>query len=384
MSSFPSHNVGLVNLGNTCFLNSVLQALRLCPPLMKVFLADPTRTLATRTETKKGPLMSAFQTLLRDVWTAEDGGSLIPRGFVATLGQTVRDCDDDWYRPRQQADSAECLQYILDALHDAIYRRVNIRISGEARNTEERAQLAAMEAWSQFFAKEYSPIVEHMFGQNQSQVRCESCGHTSNRYEPWSMLKLPIPGGDVPGSSVPSMTDCLNAAHELERIEDYQCDGCKGRHVATIANKISRLPTVLILVLKRFTNTGAKIRGRVAWDLDSLDLSPWLAFSRCPYTDSPTQSVYESFAVIEHMGSANGGHYRTFARDFGGDMAPWTEYDDSAVRGNVPPSEIVNEDSYIVFLTPRESRTKLHAMTMAAVNGLASASASADGQKASK
>jgi ubiquitin C-terminal hydrolase len=339
---------------------------------MKVFLADPTRTLATRSGTKKGPLMAAFQTLLRDMWSSEDGGSLVPRGFVGALGQTVRDCDDDWYRPRQQADSAECLQYILDALHDAIYRRVNIRISGEARNAEEHAQLAAMEAWSQFFAKEYSPIVEHMFGQNQTQIRCE-CGHTSNRYEPWSMLKLPIPGGDVPGSSVPSMADCLNAAHESERIEDYQCDGCKGRRVATITNKISRLPTVLILVLKRFTNTGAKIRGRVVWDLNNLDLSPWLAFSRCPYTDSPTQSIYESFAVIEHMGSAHGGHYRMFARTPQEQSVDsvWTEYDDSGVRDNVPSAEIVNEDSYIVFLTPQESRSKMNEMMADAVNKLA-------------
>jgi ubiquitin C-terminal hydrolase len=334
---------GLVNLGNTCFLNACLQALARCPPLVDYLLKDRTKTPATRSGSKKGPLLSALQTFLTDVDGKE--GTYKPTVVVQTLLQVVAACDDDWYRPRQQADAAECIQYLLDGLHDALYRPVRITIHGEAATKEQRDQVAALESWSRFFSKEYSPIVEYFYGQSQISITCDTCRNASVRYEPWMMLKVPIPGGDVVGSDVPTFEACMSKAFASEAIPDYACDTCKSRQPAVMTTRISKLPNILLLSFKRFTNTGAKIRAQIDWDLDAMSLKPWLAFDRCPFADRRARTSFRTFAVIEHNGSSRGGHYRMFARE----AATWIEADDESIRA-VDVGTVVSPDSYVVFL----------------------------------
>lgn len=345
-TSVTTKPVGIANLGNTCFLSSSLQALRACPQLVTAILNNRHRLRST---SKKTALFEAFQALLRDF---EGSSTIVPRGFVAALQHTCHACDDDWYQPRQQADAAECIQYILDALHDAVYRQVLITVEGTARTAADKSQIKGLNAWSTFFAKEYSPVVEHFYGQHQIRIQCTACKYVSERYEPWSTLKLPIPGGDRVGAEIPTFSACVSAAHATETIEEYACDGCKSSQTARITTRISKLPNILVLTLKRFTNTGAKIRGLIPWNLEGEDFAPWMCWSRCPFqnTDAP-RTVYETFAVVEHLGSSRGGHYRSFA--YSNKAADWTEYDDDAVRPNIPPASVVSADSYVLFLRPR-------------------------------
>lgn len=345
-----STKIGLGNLGNTCFLNSVLQALRLCWPLADLFL--PYNSLPVRAESKKKGLLQAFQTLLRDFWrvvpAAGTQPTLIPHGFFHHLRTVLQETDDDWYRPGQQSDAAEALQYILDSLHDALYRPVRMEVLGSAMpaSAEEAAQRRAIESWIGFFKKEYSDIVKHLYGQVQAAVQCTQCSTVSERYEPWLMLKAPIP---MPGTQ--SLTTCLDAAFAPETISDYHCETCAKKVPAILRTRISHLPSVLILTLKRFTNTGAKLGGKIAWDLNALDFTSYFAFSYDPISGGSAAAgalTYETFAVVEHKGIAQGGHYRMYGKQ----GSVWNEYDDSAVRA-VHPDAVVTEDSYILFLMPR-------------------------------
>jgi len=348
--------IGLANLGNTCFLNVILQVLRLSPAIGDMFLKNTVHEPPLRKDSKKKDFVIAFRTLIHDFWRkVPDTGtipSMVPRGFLHALHTTLRETDDDWYQQGQQADAAEALQYVLDSLHDGLSRRVAMDILGEASSEEEESQNKALRSWGAFFAKEYSPIVHHFNGQMQIRIVCSKCNTSSERYEPWLMLKAPIPGADTAGSAIPTMDTCLNSAFAEEVIEDYSCETCKSKQKATIHNKISRLPPVTILTLKRFTNGGQKVRGRIPWDLESLDFAKWTAFRRDPFVEEDVDMVteYKTFAVIEHQGSTRGGHYRMYARQ--GDA--WNEYDDSSVR-TVHPEHVVTADSYIAILLPKET-----------------------------
>jgi ubiquitin carboxyl-terminal hydrolase 36/42 len=338
---------GLLNLGNTCFLNAVLQALRMCPPLVNYLLKDRTRTPATRRESKKGPLVSALQLFFADM-EAPVEPVYRPVGIVTALLNTVRACDDDWYQPRQQADAAECIQYLLDGIHDAVYRQVRITIHGEAETREQHSQMKALQSWSQYFAKEFSPIVENFYGQYQICIECTKCKNVSERFEPWLMLKAPIPGGHTAGADVPTLEACMSAAFAPEMIPGYACEHCKSPQTAVMTTRISKLPNILLFTFKRFTNTGAKIRGQIDWDLDALSLRPWMAFGRCPFSCLPISGKFRTFAVIEHCGSARGGHYRMFARK----EQSWLECDDEAVQA-VPTERVISADSYVIFAVPQ-------------------------------
>lgn len=340
-------HVGLLNLGNTCFLNAVLQAFWRCAPLKEYLLKD-TVPIRMRKESKKSPLVSALQKFFVDMKAASHG-MYRPAGVVDAILSTVSACDDDWYMPRQQADAAECIQYFLDGIHDAVYRPVRITIHGETLTSEHKSQILALKSWEQFFAKEYSPIVEHFYGQYQIRIQCQKCRNVSERYEPWLMLKAPIPGGDKAGSDIPTFEACMNAAFAPETIPDYACEHCKTAQMAVLTTRIAKLPNILLLTFKRFTNTGAKIRGQIDWDLDVLSLQPWMAFARCPFSDTPVAAKFRTFAVIEHAGSAKNGHYRMFAREA---QDQWFECDDESVKP-VLSKHVVSPDSYVIFAVPQ-------------------------------
>jgi len=165
---------------------------------------------------------------------------------------------------------------------------------------------------------------------------------------------------------VPNLDNCVEAAFANDSIDDFHCITCsnadaqkngvmtnvKGK--AIITNRISRLPPVVILSIKRFTNEGNKVRGKIAWDLDNVDLSPVMAFSRNPFNDMDSP-IYETYAVIEHHGSLQGGHYTMYAKQ----NNAWLEYDDNSIT-NVTPDRVVSADSYIMFLVPKEKSLQMN------------------------
>lgn len=357
--------IGLANIGNTCFLNVVLQALRHCPPINTIFLSE--HDVMAREKSNRKQLLTAFQTLMRDFATvtpphAGMRPSLVPRGFFHSLHTVLRETDDYWYRHGQQCDAAEALQYIIDSLHHAMYRKVRMSVSGTASSPEHASHIKAITSWASFFENEYSPIVNHFNGQYMIKITCMKCNTVSERYEPWLMLKAPIPGADVVGGPAPTMTACLNAAFESETIDDYACDCCKSKQRAVKSERISRLPPVTIVSIKRFTNAGHKVRGLIPWDLNALDFRPWMAFERSPFSDD-CSSVYKTFAVIEHHGSTGGGHYRMYARDT---TDIWHEYDDSSVT-TVTPDHVITSDSYIALLMPSDCIERMNRDMAAAV-----------------
>ena len=353
-----STTIGLANLGNTCFLNVVVQALRLSPPLCAMFL---TNTVEPRKESNKKQLLEAFQIIMRDFWRHPlplgAKPQLNPRGFHGAFLRTIQESGDDWHRYGQQSDAAETIQYILSGLHDAMYKNVRMVVTGKSANSQEDEYIKAINAWGTFFSKEYSPIVDSYNGQTQTEVICDACKAVSMRYEPWLMLKVPLPGGDMPNRTKinATLTDCLNLGFADESLDDYQCDACKTKGKASIRNRISRLPDTIILTLKRFTNTMQKVAGKVAWDIDGFDFRPWMAFKGDPFNKMYTPPVYETTALIEQQGSFRGGHYRMYAKQ----ENLWYEYDDNAIQ-NVPGETATNCDTYIAFLSRKNKLEKMN------------------------
>jgi ubiquitin C-terminal hydrolase len=352
--------IGMANLGNTCFLNVVLQVLRLSPPLGTLFLLN---TPVVRKDSKKLRLLEGFQILMNDLWspTLPPGAkpTLTPNGFNQAFLQTIRDSGDDWHAHGQQSDAAETLQYILEGLHDALYETVNMRATGRVSTDEDVARIKAIDAWGSFFRKEYSPIVEHYYGQTQTSVVCDQCKAVSTRYEPWLMLKVPLPGGDMPHRTNPNatLTDCLNLAFADEHLDDYRCDACHLQGKATIRNRMSKMPDILIVTFKRFTNNMHKVGGPVSWDVQSMDFRPWMAFTKGdPFHTTYTPPLYETTALIEHQGSFRGGHYRMYAKQPSYQDPTqyiWNEYDDNSIRtlSGYPGDTHDRCDTYIACFT---------------------------------
>jgi ubiquitin carboxyl-terminal hydrolase 2/21 len=331
---------GLANVGNTCYLNSAIQLLRHAEPLRRLF-ADEGWKRWRHEDRKALALTDETAALIAALNSPVDDGvrALVPRRFVAEFVRFGREFNDQ-IAIGAQADAAEAVQIILDALHTQLSREVRMQIQGDRQTREQREMIASLESWTTFFRKEYSPIIEHFFGQTQTTVVCDSCRGTSTRCEPWSVLKLPIPGADKAGSPAPTLQECMAANFATETLEDYQCDACKTRGPARMMHALSRFPDHLVLSLKRFTNTGAKVRARIPYDEHLIDLSAWRAW--------PTMQGLQRYRVmgtIEHLGGSRGGHYCMRAME--GDK--WYTYDDGQVHATAAGGQ-AGPDTYVLLL----------------------------------
>ena len=327
---------GLANVGNTCYLNSAFQALKRARPFVDYLGTDawerhrhPERKAAALTEETAG-LVKAL--------TAPGTGAVIPTSFVRSFIGFAREFNDE-IRFGAQADAAEAIQILLDGLHTQLSREVRMDITGKPTTPDQEELVRSLESWATFFRKEYSPLVDAFYGQTQTTIQCTSCGKRSTRYEPWSVYKLPIPGSEKAGAPAPSLQDCLRAAVAGETIEDYACEGCKKKGEAKMTHALSRFPQQMILSLKRFTNQGAKVRARIPYDADLIDLGEFRAW---PSIHGAQR--YRVVATIEHLGSSRGGHYVMRARE----GAEWVLYDDGAV--SKLPNGDAGPDTYVLVL----------------------------------
>jgi ubiquitin C-terminal hydrolase len=330
---------GLGNLGNTCYLNSAFQALRHTQPFQEYFGTEAWQQ--HRHADRKGHALAEATAELVQKLKAEGTQIVAPGRFLKEFIHFAREINDD-IRYGAQADAAEAIQILLDGLHTQQAREVRMDITGRAITPEHAELVKSLESWATFFRKEYSPLVENYYGQTQIRIICETCGTRSTRYEPWGVLKLPIPNSEKAGAAAPTLHECFGAAFATDTIDEYACETCKKKVKAKMEHSISRFPRHMIVSLKRFTNTGAKVRARIPYDENRIDLAALRTWMGLQTVD---HAIYRVVSTVEHLGSSRGGHYIMRARE----GKSWFVYDD----GSVSPSPIggaAGPDTYMLFL----------------------------------
>ncbi|KAI0032314.1 hypothetical protein K488DRAFT_12425, partial [Vararia minispora EC-137] len=180
-----------------------------------------------------------------------------------------------------------------------------------------------------------------------------------------------------------TLDDCLKEFTKEEQLgEDdlWYCPTCKKHQQATKKFDIWGVPDVLVVHLKRFSNSRLlrdKIDTFVDFPVTGLDLTEMAqerkvaqrlreqgvdvaALGICGDLDEPL--LYDLFAVDEHLGGLGGGHYRAYAYNHGTDK--WHHFDDSFVT-EARPQDAVNANAYLLFYRRRTSRPlggKTHVM----------------------
>ncbi len=183
---------GLVNIGNTCFMNSAIQCLSNCFQLTKYFLSNIYLN-EINTENKlgsKGKIAHSYKKLLKQIWKGEEE-YIYPNKFHDVFIQYERQ-----FSGFGQHDSNEFLIFLLDKLHEDLNRiskKEYIEIIPQKDN-EDDAQ-SALRYWKSHLKREDSIIVKLFHGQFKNRVICNECGNVSITYDPFMILSLPIPSG---------------------------------------------------------------------------------------------------------------------------------------------------------------------------------------------
>ncbi|XP_017019957.1 ubiquitin carboxyl-terminal hydrolase 38 [Drosophila kikkawai] len=364
--------VGLVNLGNTCYMNSVLQALAMTSDFSRQILLIECDSLLLKKVQQQIALM--HHSMRYELTPSRVLDATRPPGFM----------------PGLQQDSSEFLGHLLDLLHEQEIKSSSSETApkpGDELLSEEIVTSGVIPYNSndhelssgcssanktapnppatptkgtngssqQGLSPKLASTIDKTFaGKLSTTYRCLSCGWESRNEDSFRELQLSFPDvKDDCGATNYSVQDLIEyfcSPEKLDGDNQYHCPCCKKhcdgeRHIG-----VTQAPRNLILTLKQFKydqkyHYRTKLMHKVFHDES-------VTVKMCATDSLQEMSTvhYDLYAGVVHSGfSMDSGHYFTFAAD---QSKNWYKFNDNLVTHS-QPEEMHNLTSpntpYILF-----------------------------------
>ena len=320
-TSIPTY--GLYNLGNTCYMNSILQCLSHTLPLREFYVSDEYKQFLN----KRGDLSSDFKRVMVELW---DSTSQLPVDpYVLRREVKAR---TDRFPDYTQHDAHGFMRFLLNELHEEINRA-----SVEGRKSPADNETLG-EACARHLTWEDSRISELFGGMLRSEVCCSVCSDKSIVYIPFMDIALAIPKRH--DRTAVSLSDCLAFLRRKETLNEEvrpYCNKCMDLTKSTKQLFVSSFPRYLVIQLKRFsyyptrTKLTTPVKFTETWRLkDSSDKT----------------HTYSLYGISCHLGDLHGGHYVAYCCYKG----IWRCFNDSMVS-TVSWDHVKRQEAYILFYT---------------------------------
>ncbi|NXB89114.1 UBP42 hydrolase, partial [Vidua chalybeata] len=325
-----SAGAGLFNVGNTCFLNAVLQCLTYTPPLANYLLSrEHSRAChqqgfcmmcimeAHVNRVLHSPVSAILPLTVLKVFRRKSCQVLRQIFFPSCMRELQTSFLDigEHFQPGREEDA-----------HDFLCCTVNAM---------QRACLSASNDLD--LSSQSTTIVYQIFGGFlRSRVTCFSCKAISDSYE--AFLDVPL---DIKAAS--SLTAALEDFVTPEHMDGdncFKCNKCKKNVAASKRFTVHSAPKILTVCLKRFDCfTGGKISKVVEYP-EYLDLRPYMSQA----DGEPLH--YSLYAVLVHSGvSCHGGHYFCYTKASNG---LWYQMDDEFVELRCIDTAL-KQQAYLLF-----------------------------------
>ncbi|CAI9784762.1 unnamed protein product [Fraxinus pennsylvanica] len=307
---------GLINCGNSCFANVVLQCLAYTRPLVAYLLEKGHRKECLHDD---WCFLCEFQSHV------ERASNLQPFSPINILSRLPNIGGNLNYG--KQEDAHEFMRFAIDTM-----QTVCLDEFGGEKAVHPRSQ--------------ETTLIQHIFGGHlQSQVICTNCNNDSNQFENMMDLTVEIHGD---AATLEECLDQFTAKEWLHGDNMYKCDRCNDYVMAWKRLVVRQAPNILTIALKRFqSGRFGKLNKRVTFP-ETLNLNPYM-------NESDGNDVYKLYAVIVHVDMLNAsyfGHYICYVKDFCGN---WYKIDDCKVV-SVDLDEVLSQGAYMLLYNRSRAR----------------------------
>ena len=290
---------GLVNLGNTCYLNSITQCL--AQTLFgRNFLDDAFFSDLFDTTDR---LVASFAFVVRELY-AQSPSAVSTSGFKFQCGKL-----NESFAGKSQQDANEFLRTVLDGMHESLNKhKRNAFTPVDIQNILGADDEIAKQYWAQYKARNSSIVEKFFVYQERSCIECPTCHQRARAFSPAMGVELSIPSSAPQQRQQPcTIHDCLQQYCQpeiLDRDSLYNCANCKKKVAASKTLSFHSAPEILIITLKRFRAYGDfsdKINTSILFG-EELDIAPYV-------TGNQSRTKYRLSGAVYHQGNMHGGHY---------------------------------------------------------------------------
>ena len=347
---------GLINLGNTCFLNSCIQILTHTIELHKIF---ENKAVLARIETNHGldeaTILREWKTLAELMWSGN--GIVKPVKFVTSVQQVALKKNIEIFTGFAQNDVTEFLRFVVNCFHTSIARPVKVSIKGKVKSKVDTMAVKCCEMLNDIYSKEYSEIYELFYGTCVTELQSIEKEIYSSKPEHYFIIDLPIPvekstveKSNVEKSNVEKSTitlyDCFDlfVKDELMNGDNQWFNEKTGKKEDVVRrNYFWNFPKILVITLKRFSSMNQRLNHLVDCPLTGLNLSKYAEGY------DATKYIYDLYGVSNHMGGPMGGHYTSYIKT----AQDWVHYNDDNLN-KMGANGVITPMAYCLFYKLRE------------------------------
>ncbi|CAJ1973989.1 unnamed protein product [Sphenostylis stenocarpa] len=285
---------GLVNCGNSCYANAILQCLAFTPPLTAYLLQGlHSKSCAN----KKWCFTCEFERLI--LKSKETKSSVSPISIISHLQNIGSQLSNG-----REEDAHEFLRHVIDTMQSICLMEAGVNAPGSL--------------------EEDTTLMGQTFGGYlRSKIKCMKCGGKSERQERMMDLTVEIEG-DI--STLVEALQRFTSPETLDGENKYHCVRCKSYEKAKKKLTVSEAPNVLTVALKRFqSGKFGKLNKPIQFP-EILNLAPFMSGT------SDKSPIYRLYGVVVHldvMNSAFSGHYVCYVKNI---QNRWFKVDDSVTR----------------------------------------------------
>ena len=292
--------VGLINNGNNCYINSVLQILKNIPKF--------TYSLSSL-KNIEDKFLSSLKELLINLCKS-DSSSISLKEFKTYLG-----FENKQFEGNNQYDSTIFYISLLNIINKKLNNKNKSKIKRLDMNQyKNKTYEEQFKIWKEHYLLKnttFSYDLFYIFFSNE--IMCKNCNDSKIIFQSTNYLDFPIV---TEKGVVETLEECFLNYQEEKELED-ECSQCH-------SNKISQrftlyeLPPVLVINLKRVGEKSAYFNDiKIPFQLDMNKLIKKIK----------NNSIYELRGLIKHSGDENSGHNFAFCKNMFDDL--WYEYNDS-------------------------------------------------------